>query len=71
MAIYRGEGGKTDVVPSPGDQEFAGSIIAEKDIHANGDVSADGDIIAGGSFVGDASGLTGIPTPHLAADDCI
>ena len=33
MAIYRGEGGKTDVVPDSGDYEFAGSIIVEKDAY--------------------------------------
>ena len=77
MAIYRGEGGKTDVVPADGDQEFAGSIIAEKDIHAHGNISADGDITIGGDLhwegtvTGDGSGLENVPTPFLQADDCI
>ena len=77
MAIYRGEGGKTDVVPADGDQEFAGSIIAEKDIHAHGNISADGDITIGGdihldgAITGDGSGLENVPTPFLQADDCI
>ena len=77
MAIYRGEGGKTDVVPADGDQEFAGSIIAEKDIHAHGNISADGDITIGGdiywegTITGDGSGLENVPTPFLQADDCI
>ena len=83
MAIYRGKGGKTDVVPADGDQEFAGSIIAEKDIHAHGNISANGDITAGGDITvngginvdgpisGDGSGLENVPTPFLQADDCI
>ena len=77
MAIYRGKGGKTDVVPADGDQEFAGSIIAEKDIHAHGNISADGDITVGGdihwegTITGDGSGLENVPTPFLQADDCI
>ena len=32
MAIYRGEGGATDVEPAPGDTEFAGGIIVEEDV---------------------------------------
>jgi len=83
MAIYRGKGGKTDVVPADGDQEFAGSIIAEKDIHAHGNISADGSITANGdisinggvtldgSITGDGSGLYNVPTPFLIAEDCI
>jgi len=77
MAIYRGKGGKTDVVPADGDQEFAGSIIAEKDIHAHGNISADGDITVGGDIIwegtitGDGSGLENVPTPFLIAEDCI
>ena len=78
MAIYRGKGGKTDVIPADGDQEFAGSIIVEKDIHAHGNITADGDITINGGITieegiisGDGSGLENVPTPFLIAEDCI
>jgi hypothetical protein len=69
MAIYRGEGGKTDVVPDSGDYEFAGSIIVEKDAYVGGDLHVEGDI--NGNFTGNGSGLENVPTPFLQADDCI
>ena len=44
MAIYRGEGGATDVEAAPGDTEFAGSIIVEKDAFVNGNLTVGEDI---------------------------
>ena len=38
MAIYRGEGGATEVEPAPGDTEFAGGIIVEEDILSKGKI---------------------------------
>ena len=49
MAIYRGEGGATDVEPAPGDTEFAGGIIVEGDILIDSSVG----------------GTPGGTTPHL------
>jgi len=69
MAIYRGEGGKTDVVPDSGDYEFAGSIVVEKDVYVGGDINVEGTI--NGTITGDGSGLENVPTPFLQADDCI
>ena len=67
MAIYRGKGGKTDVVPADGDQEFAGSIIAEKDIHAHGNISADGDITVGGDIIWEGTITGEIDTSNKSA----
>ena len=54
MAIYRGEGGATDVEPAPGDTEFAGGIIVEGDILSKGKITAEE------GFYGDGSNLTNV-----------
>ena len=41
MAIYRGEGGATDVEAAPGNTEFAGGIIVEKDAVVKGNLTAE------------------------------
>ena len=56
MAIYRGEGGATDVEAEPGNTEFAGGIIVEKDAVVKGNLTVNGEIY------GDGSNLTGIPS---------
>ena len=56
MAIYRGEGGATDVEAAPGNTEFAGGIIVEKDAVVKGNLTV------GGEIYGDGSNLTGVPS---------
>ena len=56
MAIYRGKGGATDVEAEPGNTEFAGGIIVEKDAVVKGNLTVNGEIY------GDGSNLTGIPS---------
>jgi len=63
MAIYRGEGGATDVEPAPGDTEFAGGIIVEKDAVVKGNLTVDGLIY------GDGSNLTNLPNDNVWIDN--
>ena len=63
MAIYRGEGGATDVEPAPGDTEFAGGIIVEGDILSKGKITAEE------GFYGDGSSLTNLPNDNVWKDN--